>query len=161
MIHYTDELNADSSSIDRPGNEWDQSTIPSIAIIQAIAEATERDTADVAGLHHSIDPETLDALLTREAQYGAHLHVSFIHDGVGVSVGSDGELSVRADGMAYDPTTEPETKSDLETALGELLWEASGNGVSVAGGYGIHNGPGLPDWDIHITNVERPMDDDV
>jgi hypothetical protein len=87
--------------------------------------------------------------------------MSFTYDGVLVSVGSDGTLSIRANGTAHEPmTTAPETSADLEAMLEDLLRLASRNGISVTGGYGVRNGPELLDWDIHITEVEKPKDGD-
>ena len=48
---------------------------------------------------------------------------------------------------------------ELDGMFQELLRLAFRNGVSVTGGYGVRNGPKSPDWDVHITQVEKPSDD--
>jgi hypothetical protein len=165
MTDETEEAKSETSPIDRDGGRardgWDQSSPPSAAIVDAIAEATERDPTALPPLYRSVDSDALDTLLTRGMQRGEHVHVSFTYDGVRVSVGSDGNLSIRANGTAHEPTTTaPETSADLETALEEVLRLASRNGVSVTGGYGVRNGPELPDWDVHITQVNKPKDEE-
>ena len=165
MTDETKEVDSATSTVDHDGSKdrdgWDQSSPPSAAIVEAIAEATERDPTALPPLHHSVDSDALDTLLTRGMQRGEHVHLSFTYDGVLVSVGSDGTLSIRANGTTHEPmTTAPETSADLETALEEFLQAAYRNGVPVSGGYGIRNGPELPDWDIHITQVEKPRDGD-
>lgn len=163
MTYDTADEESGTSTTDRGGSEfregWDRSSPPSLAIVETIADATERDAEAVPPLHHFVDADALDTLLTRERQREAHVHISFTFDGALVSVGSDGDLSIRPDGTTHEPTT-PETDADLETALVELLRLASRNGVSIPGGYRVQNGPDLPDWDIHITQVETPRKDD-
>lgn len=159
----SDTSNSDTSSTDRdwsePRDGWDRSCPPSVAIVEAIAEATERDPTAMPSLHRSVDSDSLDALLTHGMRQGEHVQVSFTYDGVLVSIGSDGDLSIREDGTTHEPTTAPETSADLEMTLEELLRAASRNGISVTGGYGIRNGPEFPDWDVLITKVEKPGDD--
>lgn len=57
------------------------------------------------------------------------------------------------------PRTDPNTDSDVNELLKRLLTEAARNGVSVEGGWTVRNGPDLPDWDIHITQVTKPDDE--
>lgn len=164
MTENTDGADSDTSSSGRDGNElrdwWDRSSRPSLTIVEAIAEATGRDLTALPPLHHSIDPEALNTLLTRDTQQEEHVQVSFTYDGALVSVGSDGDLTVRVDGTTHEATTDPETTADLETALEESIQAAYRNGLSVAGGYGVRNGSELPDWDVIITRVEKPSDAD-
>lgn len=73
---------------------WDRSSLPSIAIVEAIADATHRDPTALPSLHHAVDPDALDTILTQGMQQGELVHVSFSYDGVSVSAGSDGTLSI-------------------------------------------------------------------
>lgn len=82
--------------------EWDRSGRPTVAIVEAIAEATEREPTALPSLYDSIDVEALDAFLTRAVHGEQQTQVSFTYDGASVSVGSDGILSIRT----ADPTDE-------------------------------------------------------
>lgn len=52
----------------------------------------------------------------------------------------------------------PKTDSELNESLKRLLADAAENGVSIEGGWAVRNGPTLPDWDVHITQVTKPED---
>ena len=164
MTYDTEDSDSDTSSIDRDGSTdqdgWDRYERPSVAIVEAIAQATGREPTTLPSLHRSVDPDALDTLLTDETRRGDQVHLSFTYAGVLVSVGSDGDLSIRTDGTTHDPSmTGPETSADLDAMLQELLRLAFRNGVPVTGGYDVRNGPGMPDLDIHITQVEKPSDE--
>jgi hypothetical protein len=166
MTYDREDADSDTSSIDHDGREprdgWDQSSPPSVTIVETIAEATERDPTALPLLNQTVDPDALDTLLTRGMQREEHVYVSFAYDGAQVSVGSDGDLSIRTDETTHDPErTGPETSAELEAMLQELLRLAFRNGVSVTGGYGVRNGPESPDWDVHITQVEKPRDEET
>lgn len=165
MAYDPQDEDSEASSGDHDGSEsrggWDRSSPPSDAIVEAIAEAIERDPTALSPLHRFVDPDALDTLLTRGMQREEHVHVSFTFDGLRVGVGSDGTLSVRAADTTHESTTAPETRADLEAALEESLRLAFRNGSPVTGGYEIRNGPEVPDWDIVITEVEKPRDDDA
>jgi hypothetical protein len=51
----------------------------------------------------------------------------------------------------------PTTKEELRDALDELVLSAYEVGVDVGnGGYALnHNSAAIPDWDVHITRVEK------
>lgn len=166
MTYDIDDTDPDTSSIDHDGSTdqdgWNRYERPSVAIVEALAEATGREPTALPSLHHSVDPDALDTLLTGGTRRGEQIHLSFTYDGVLISVGSDGDLSIRADGTTHDPsTTGPETSAEMDAMLQELLRLAFRNGVSVTGGYGVRNGPESPDWDIHITQVEKPRDEET
>ncbi len=57
--------------------------------------------------------------------------------------------------MASD--SEPATKEELRDALDTLVLNAYENGVRVDnGGYPLnHADPDIPDWDLHITRVDK------
>lgn len=164
MTDETTDGASEASATDHDEREtldgWDQSSKPSVAIPEAVAAATERDPTAVPSLHRSVDTDSLDRLLTGETQQGGAVRVSFTYDGHRVSAGSDGSLSIQADGSTHESgTAAPETSADLETALQTVFRAAYRNGVSVTGGYGLRNDSELPDWDIHVTEVEKPSDD--
>lgn len=50
----------------------------------------------------------------------------------------------------------PTTRESLDEALRALLQQAHENDVDVKGGWECRNGDGYPDWDIVITEVEKP-----
>jgi len=165
MSNDTEDTGFEASSSDHDGSEtpdgWDRATGPTAAITEAIAEATGLEPTALSPLYRSVDPDAVDVLLMRGRQRGAHVRVSFAHDGVPVSIGSDGYLSLEADGTTYGPSSPaPESSADLQAALETLLRAAHRNGVSVTGGYGVQNGLEMPDWDVHITRVEKPEDGD-
>lgn len=166
MTRYTRGTDSDTPPVDHGEStiqgEWDRSEQPSVEILEAVADATDHEPTALPPLYRSVDPDALDALLTGGVQRAEPVHVSFAYDDVLVSVGSDGDLTIRADGTTHDPsTTVPETSADLHATLAELLREASRNGVSVSGGYGVRNGPESPDWDVHVTQVGKRRDGDA
>ena len=50
----------------------------------------------------------------------------------------------------------PATESELSTTLQTLFRQAHENGVTVRGGWPCRNGPAHPDWDVVVTEVEKP-----
>lgn len=138
--------------------EWDRAEEPSTAIVEAVAATTGRDSSALSPLHEHIDTEALDALLTFGADPDAQrLSLSFVYEGVEVTVDADGGIDVRAEAtIAERAPSGPTTEAELNGMLGELLRMASRNGLSVRGGWDARNGPEYPDWDIVITRVEKP-----
>lgn len=51
---------------------------------------------------------------------------------------------------------EPTTQEALDEALQTLLQQAHENGIDVQGGWECRNGDSYPDWDVVITEVEKP-----
>lgn len=162
----TDDPDSDPSRIEHDGGliraEWNRTERPSVAVVEAMAAATGREPAEMPSLHRAVDPDALDALLGVAGPGGGRsVDTSFTYDGFVVSIGSGGELTIRAvDPVVEPPPTDPETRADLHVMMEDLLRAASRNGVPVVGGYWVRNGPEVSDWDVHITRVERPGDDD-
>jgi hypothetical protein len=50
----------------------------------------------------------------------------------------------------------PTTAEELTTELKALLRRAHDNGVGVSGGWECRNGSDHPDWDVVITEVQKP-----
>lgn len=166
MSRDTDELDIDGPSIDTDEDPlrttWDESTPPSVALVEAIEAVTDREQSDPVPLDGWVDTDALDRLLTAEIPSDTTLTLSFENDGIRVSVGSDGTLLVRRGDVAHDRTRSgPTTNRDLTTRLAELCRAASDNGVFVPGAYEVHNGPEHLDWEIHITRIDRTVDRDA
>lgn len=70
-------------------------TVPaSQTIVEAVADATARETTDLEPLFDVLDPDALDALVGPSPEGGRQepLHVSFRYGDCRVSVGRDGEV---------------------------------------------------------------------
>lgn len=74
--------------------EWSESRLPSVAVVEAVGEATDRDMTDLPQLNDSIDPDALDVLVTQRPS--APLAISFRYAGTRVSVRRDGWIEIRA-----------------------------------------------------------------
>lgn len=84
-------LTADGDgSVDRNGVEQ-----PSIAVLEAVATATNRDPIDLPRLHDYVDPDALDALVSTGSADGS-VSVSFDYDGLEVTVDSVDGVELRA-----------------------------------------------------------------
>lgn len=70
---------------------------PSIAVIEAVATATNRGPIDLPCLHDVVDPEALDAL-TSTGSADTRVSVSFDYDGLEVTVDSVDGVELRATG---------------------------------------------------------------
>ncbi|QLG61843.1 HalOD1 output domain-containing protein [Halorarum salinum] len=81
--------------------DWEAAGGPSVAVVEAVAAATDRNPLDVALLNEYVDPDALDALLA-SPEDGSRRTVRtwFTYDGCEVVVGRDGRLDVyvRRDG---------------------------------------------------------------
>lgn len=75
--------------------DWTESGQPSVTIIEAVAEATDRTTAELPPLQKRVDPDALDALLTRGQ---SPVSIAFTYADVSVTVNGNGTLNVRVDG---------------------------------------------------------------
>lgn len=69
---------------------------PSIRIAEAVATIKEADPTALDQLDAAVDPDALDAVFgpTRESP-GNHGSVSFVYEGLTVTVHSDGEIELR------------------------------------------------------------------
>lgn len=139
---------------------WDGGERPSTVVVEAVAAAIGRDAASLSPLDRHVDTEALDSFLTSATGPGdGCLGVSFDYEGVEVTVDTDGGLDVRAAGAGpANSTVEPTTDAELNTMLRELLQAAFRNGLSVRGGWPARNGSTYPDWDVHVTRLEKPED---
>lgn len=50
----------------------------------------------------------------------------------------------------------PTTRSELHDEFESLLQRAHENDITVEGGFECRNGPEHPDWDVVVTEVQKP-----
>jgi hypothetical protein len=55
-----------------------------------------------------------------------------------------------------DNGVRPATEAELNAELKTLIRHAHENGIEVRGGWPCRNGTGHPDWDVVVTEVEKP-----
>ncbi|MFW6152753.1 MAG: HalOD1 output domain-containing protein [Halobacteriota archaeon] len=85
----------ESRDIAVSANTWNGSELPSTAVIEAVADETGRDPLDMQPLHHFIETDALDTLLsTAEARGHVDMEISFDYAGVSVTVSSGGHISI-------------------------------------------------------------------
>ncbi|MFB6108369.1 MAG: HalOD1 output domain-containing protein [Haloplanus sp.] len=72
---------------------WTESGRPSMALVDAVADATDREPTEIAPLQHCVDTDALDALF--DGSLDTDLHVTFEYDGVYVVVESNGVIEIR------------------------------------------------------------------
>ncbi|MFD1685837.1 HalOD1 output domain-containing protein [Halobellus litoreus] len=94
------DSNPDHETV-RARYDW-ESTPPSTAIVETIAEATGDNPTALEPLYESVDPDALNALLTSvpSRTAGRDLRISLSVDGHAITVFGDGGIVVRPDGMA-------------------------------------------------------------
>lgn len=80
--------------------EWRQSGHPSVALVEAVAAATDRTATDLPPLHHNIDPDALDALLAGEQS--STVSISFRYADTAVRVNGNGSIEIQFDGHAVE-----------------------------------------------------------
>ncbi|MBX0298225.1 HalOD1 output domain-containing protein [Haloarcula nitratireducens] len=105
MCHDTDDgSDSETAGIETNSttvrHDWGQSGPPSVALVEAVAAATDRTTADLPLLHRSIDPDAFDALLTNEGS--ASVTVSFKYADTTVRVNRSGNIDIQVDGSLTD-----------------------------------------------------------
>lgn len=158
----TDHVTAETDAISEPvRSDWSEYDSPCAAIVETVEAATGRVHTSLPPLFEAIDTDALEAIVspTPTGVDGA-VQISFEYAGTAVTVSSEGEIVVREDGVhPHDGPSQPQTEEDLNDLFSRSLSTASRNGVSVLGGWAVRNGSGLPDWDIHITRVEKPDSD--
>lgn len=81
-------------------HEWDQSEHPGVTLVEAVAAATGRTTADLPPLRESVDPDALEAILSREK--ASSVAISFQYAGTTVQVKGDGTIKIQVDGGHTD-----------------------------------------------------------
>ena len=75
-------------------HDWQGSEPPTVAVVEAVAAATDRTPTGLPLLQNTLDPDALNALLTRGA---ASVTISFQYAGVIVSASGDGSIKIRID----------------------------------------------------------------
>ena len=73
-------------------HNWQGSEPPSVAVVEAVAAATDRTPTGVPLLQNTLDPDALNDLLTKGT---ALLTVSFQYAGAIVSASGDGNIKIR------------------------------------------------------------------
>ncbi|MBX0298213.1 HalOD1 output domain-containing protein [Haloarcula nitratireducens] len=81
-------------------HDWSQPGPPSVALVEAVAAATDRTTADLPLRHRSVDADAFDALLTSEES--ASVTVSFKYADTTVRVNRNGNIEIQIDGALTD-----------------------------------------------------------
>ncbi|RLM34850.1 hypothetical protein DVK01_14375 [Haloarcula sp. Atlit-120R] len=77
-------------------HNWRKSGCPSVAIVEAVAAATNQETTDLPPLQEAIEADALDTLLDGRSSSVA---TSFQYADTDVSVTGDGSIEVRVDGL--------------------------------------------------------------
>ena len=95
----SDEPKGEAETV-RAQFEW-ASTAPSMAVIETVAIALDREPTTIEPLYESIDPDALDALLRSNGSSAAAngVTVSFVVADRQVTVHSRGDVVVRADSL--------------------------------------------------------------
>jgi len=75
-------------------HDWQGLEPPSVAVVEAVAAATDRTPTELPLLQNTLNPDALNALLTRGA---ASVTISFQYAGVIVSASGDGIIKIRID----------------------------------------------------------------
>lgn len=72
--------------------DWDE-TLPSTAVVEAVATATQCRQTDLTPLYGTVDPDGLDRLLAGGSHSGRETTVSFTYAGCELVLDSDGAVS--------------------------------------------------------------------
>jgi hypothetical protein len=93
MNHDNDD-NPSSTASDETviRHRWDGTTSPSMAVVEAVAIATDREPTELSQLHRTINADALDSLITGETDFP--LEITFVYDGVTVVVDQSGAIEV-------------------------------------------------------------------
>lgn len=74
---------------------WQNGKRPSTAVVEAVADATGREPLDMEPLHHFVESDALDSLITSAATRGFDdVEISFRYEEVSITISSDGYISV-------------------------------------------------------------------
>ena len=73
-------------------HDWKGSEPPTVAVVEAVAAATDRTPTELPLLQNTLDTDALNALLTGET---ASVTISFQYAGVIVSASGDGSIKIR------------------------------------------------------------------
>lgn len=69
---------------------------PSVAIVETVSEASDRDPTELPTLHDTVDTDALDALCTGSTSDADSITVSFVYANYDVTVLGDGAVIVEA-----------------------------------------------------------------
>jgi hypothetical protein len=72
-------------------HRWDAGEQPSLAIVEAVAVATNRKPTELPPLQRVVDVDALEALLTGESD----VQISFQYEQTGVCIGSEGGIELQ------------------------------------------------------------------
>lgn len=101
-----DERTDDESNVATIEYDWTTTGGPSLAVIEAVAATTGRETSDVPPLHEYVDGDALDALVTSaSARSTDHMHVSFSYNGYRVVVDGSGAVRLPVESSDDEPTS--------------------------------------------------------
>jgi hypothetical protein len=87
----TMSVGVDAAPLARRTN-WTANESPSTAIVQLVAEVTNRSHTDLDPLQETIDGDALNSLF--ESAASERLYVSFTYEGVNVRVTNDGIVEI-------------------------------------------------------------------
>jgi len=73
-------------------HDWKGSEPPTVAVVEAVAAATDRTPTGLPLLQNTLDTDALNALLTGET---ASVTISFQYAGVIISASGDGSIKIR------------------------------------------------------------------
>mgnify|MGYP000046423294 CR=1 FL=1 len=90
----SDAPNQPNSTPEIVHHDWQGSEPPTVAVVKAVAAATDRTPTGLPLLQNTLNPDALNALLTRGA---ASVTISFQYAGVIVSASGDGIIKIRID----------------------------------------------------------------
>lgn len=68
---------------------------PSLAVVSAVAAASDTDPLDMEPLHATVDADALDSLITPRRGAVGDLHITFEYGGCEVTASSYGSLTVK------------------------------------------------------------------
>lgn len=68
-----------------------------MAVIETLAEVMDVDPVELEPLHSAVDPDALDALVRVRTGTDGDVHATFTHEGHGISVYSDGVVTITPD----------------------------------------------------------------
>lgn len=74
--------------------EWRDSSSPSVAVVEAIATATDRDPLALTPIYEYLDTDAFDALVTTARGMDSQISVTFRYEDWTVSVDSTGDIAV-------------------------------------------------------------------
>lgn len=158
----------DSTEMDNTANgdsatyDWRRFNSPTDGIVTAVADVTGRPPADLPPVLESVDEEALRRLVAGPTDNSdGRVRVSFEFAGVFVTVARDGLIEVAAErGSHGGSPLDPRTDEEVSAILKRLFSTAANNDIAVEGGWTIRNGPELPDWDIHVTQLRKSQQRD-